>query len=193
MGGVLEAGWSGRRFSQVCGCVVRAKAVSPLRSATAVQDALFRERRLTEHAMKEDNSTDTSNKAGDSRPEAERRHLFGHGRLSYIQIPAIDVRKSAQFYASVFGWEVRGGSDDHLSFTDATGHMIGAWVTGRALSREPGILPHIYVHGIDAVIERIRSSGGEIVKPVYPEGDLWVATFRDPAGNVIGIWQQGPR
>jgi predicted enzyme related to lactoylglutathione lyase len=25
------------------------------------------------------------------------------------------------------------------------------------------------------------------------EGDLWVATVRDPAGNLIGLWQEGPR
>ena len=120
-------------------------------------------------------------------------HLFGHGRLSYTQIPASDVRESAAFYARVFGWQVRGGSESHLSFTDATGDMIGAWLTGLAASREPGVLPYIYVHGIDGIVERIKSNGGEIVKSPYAEGDLWVATFRDPAGNVIGIWQHGPR
>ena len=35
--------------------------------------------------------------------------------------------------------------------------------------------------------------GGEIVLPPYQEGDLWVATFRDPAGNLIGVWQSGAR
>ena len=121
------------------------------------------------------------------------RHLFGNGRLSYIQIPASNVRESAAFYAAVFGWQVRGGSDNHLSFTDATGDMIGAWITGRTPSREPGVLPYIYVHGIDAAIERITANGGELVTPPYAEGDLWVATFRDTAGNVVGIWQLGPR
>jgi predicted enzyme related to lactoylglutathione lyase len=125
--------------------------------------------------------------------QAGRRHLFAHGRLSYVQIPAVDVRESGAFYARVFGWEVRGGGDNHLSFTDATGDMIGAWLTDRAVSRQPGVLPYIYVHGIDAILELIAANGGEIVKPPYPEGDLWVATFLDPAGNVIGIWQQGPR
>jgi uncharacterized protein len=125
--------------------------------------------------------------------ESERQHLFAHGRLSYVQIPAADVGASGGFYASVFGWQVRGGSDDHLSFTDATGDMIGAWVTGRVPSQAPGVLPYIYVHGIDATLERVAASGGEVVRPPYAEGDLWVATFRDPAGNVIGIWQQGPR
>jgi predicted enzyme related to lactoylglutathione lyase len=121
------------------------------------------------------------------------QHLFDHGRLSYVQIPALDVRASAAFYEKVFGWKVRGGSDSHLSFTDATGDMIGAWVTGREISHEAGFLPYIYVHGIDVVLERILAAGGDLVKPPYPEGDLWVATVRDPAGNVIGVWQQGPR
>jgi hypothetical protein len=26
-----------------------------------------------------------------------------------------------------------------------------------------------------------------------PEGDVWVGTFRDPSGNVLGVWQRGPR
>ena len=119
--------------------------------------------------------------------------MFGDGRLSYVQIPAVDVHSSATFYEQVFGWQLRGGSDHHFSFSDATGDMIGAWVTELEVSVEPGVLPYIYVHGIDSAIERIIANGGVVVKPAYAEGDLWVATFRDPAGNVIGIWQQGPR
>ncbi len=118
---------------------------------------------------------------------------FGHGRLSYVQIPALDVRASGEFYARVFGWVVRGGQDHHFSFTDATGDMIGAWVTGRAISTEPGILPYVSVISVDAILERVIAAGGEVVTPPYPEGALWVATFRDPAGNVMGVWQQGPR
>ena len=119
---------------------------------------------------------------------------FAHGRLSYIQIPALDVRVSGEFYSRVFGWIVReGGQDHHLSFTDATGDMIGAWVTGRAISREAGILPYISVISVDAILERVIAVGGEVVTPPYPEGSLWVATFRDPSGNVLGVWQPGPR
>jgi uncharacterized protein len=127
------------------------------------------------------------------REELMNQHLFGHGRLSYVQIPALDVGASAAFYEKVFSWNLRGGRDDHFSFTDATGDMIGAWVTGREVSRQPGILPYIYVHGIDTILQQVVAAGGEVLKPPYPEGDLWVATLRDPAGNAIGVWQQGPR
>jgi uncharacterized protein len=122
-----------------------------------------------------------------------QRHLFENGRLSYVQIPATNARESANFYANIFGWEIGGSDATHLSFSDPTRGMIGAWVTDRVSSQGSGILPYIYVHGIDAVVERIKSLGGDITKPVYPEGNLWVATFRDPGGNEIGIWQQDPR
>jgi hypothetical protein len=36
------------------------------------------------------------------------------------------------------------------------------------------------------------SYGGDVVTPPYDEGGLRVSTFRDPAGNVLGIWQNGP-
>lgn len=139
-------------------------------------------------------STPEETERGDEEPaHASRQHLFGHGRLSYIQIPALNVRESATFYSTVFGWEVRGGSEAHLSFTDATGDMIGAWVTGRTPSTEPGVLPYIYVHGVDATLDRVKTAGGEVVRAPYSEGDLRVSTFRDPAGNVIGVWQQGEK
>ncbi len=58
---------------------------------------------------------------------------------------------------------------------------------------QAGVLPYIYVERIDDTIERITANGGSMVEPPYPEGDLWVATFQDPAGHVAGVWQNGPR
>ncbi|WP_266159421.1 VOC family protein [Dyella silvatica] len=121
------------------------------------------------------------------------RHIFDHGRLAYLQIPALDVNVSAAFYQANFHWQIRGQGTEHLGFSDASGDTIGAWVTGRAISASPGVLAYIYVHGIDAALAQITASGGDIVTEPYAEGDLWVARFRDPAGNVLGIWQQAPR
>ncbi len=119
--------------------------------------------------------------------------LSRHGNLSYLHIPALDVHQSAIFYEQVFSWTIRWREADHPHFDDGSGYISGAWVTDQASSREPGLLPYIYVDRIDNAIERIKAQGGEIVKAPYPEGTLWVATFRDPAGNVMGIWQEGAR
>lgn len=122
-----------------------------------------------------------------------REHAFGHGQLAYVQIPALDVGASAAFYKEIFKWEVRAGTEAHLSFTDAAGQIIGAFVTGRAISNEPGVVLYIYVHGIDATLAKMVASGSTVVREAYAEGDVWVSTFTDPAGNVIGIWQFDPR
>jgi predicted enzyme related to lactoylglutathione lyase len=119
--------------------------------------------------------------------------LARHGALSYLEIPAIDPRQSAVFCEQVLGWTIRERAADDPRFEDPTGQLIGRWVTGRAISREPGLLPYIYVDRIDDAVARAAAHGGEVVKAPYPEGNLWVATVRDPAGNPIGLWQEGPR
>jgi predicted enzyme related to lactoylglutathione lyase len=86
-----------------------------------------------------------------------REHPFGHGRLAYVQIPALDVNASAAFYKDIFRWEVRGGSASHLSFTDSSGNVIGAFVTGRKISSDPGVILYNYVHGLD---DTTREDGG---------------------------------
>jgi predicted enzyme related to lactoylglutathione lyase len=115
--------------------------------------------------------------------------LARHGGLSYLEIPAVDAQKSGAFYQQVLGWKLEWRKTGDPRFEDATGHLIGRWVTGRAPSREPGLLSYFYVARIDDAVGRVVRHGGEIVQAPYPEGNLWVATVRDPAGNVIGLWQ----
>src|SRR6266567_1508706 len=117
--------------------------------------------------------------------------VFRRSGISYVEIPAIDPHRSAAFYEAVFGWTL-GGTPDRPSFEDGTGHVIGHWVTDIGVAGETGIRPYIYVERLDDTLTKITSNGGEVVQPPYAEGDLWVATIRDPAGNVVGFWQRGP-
>lgn len=112
--------------------------------------------------------------------------------ISYLHIPATDPRRSGAFYHEVFGWELR-GDPEHPSFNDGTGHVIGAWVADLPPAGEAGILPYVFVDDVDETLAKVTANGCDIVKPPYPEEQLWVATFRDPAGNVVGVWQHGPR
>ncbi len=115
------------------------------------------------------------------------------GGISYLHIPAGDVRQAAAFYRDVFGWNVNGEDSDRPSFDDGTGHVSGAWMSDQAISREPGLLPFIYVEQVEETVERIVGHGGEIVSGPRPEGNLSVATFRDPSGNTIGVWHDDTR
>jgi len=123
---------------------------------------------------------------------AEEPSVFRVGGVTYLRIPAEGARRSAAFYEAVFGWSLRGDPNDP-SFADGTGHLIGHFMTDLPVAGDAGVRPYIYVESVDAALDKITAHGGEVVEPPYPEGDLWVATFRDPAGNVVGVWQQGPR
>jgi uncharacterized protein len=114
------------------------------------------------------------------------------GGISYLRIPAVDPRASAEFHAEVFGWLVDTGRASP-SFTDGTGHVIGHFRADLAVAEDAGVRPDVYVDPVDGGVAAVEALGGEIVDRPYPEGTLWVATFRDPAGNVVGIWQTGPR
>jgi uncharacterized protein len=114
------------------------------------------------------------------------------GGVTYLRIPARDVRVSAGFYGAVFGWTVS-SDPGRSSFADGTGHVIGHFMTDLPVAGEAGVRPYIYVDRIDDTLAAVQAHGGEVTTPPYPEGNLWVALFRDPAGNIIGTWQQGPR
>jgi uncharacterized protein len=114
------------------------------------------------------------------------------GGISYLGLPARDAAESAEFYRAVFGWEIRGTSD-RLSFSDGTGHVIGHWRTDLPAAGEAGIRPYIYVTQLDEVLRKAAEQGAELVSGPYSEGSLTIATVRDPAGNVIGIWQETAR
>lgn len=114
------------------------------------------------------------------------------GGISYLGMPARDAAQSAEFYRAVFGWEIQ-GSADSLSFSDGTGHVIGHWRTDLPVSGEAGIRPYIYVTRLEEVLRAATEQGGQVLTPPYPEGSLTIAVLRDPAGNAIGVWQEGTR
>ncbi len=112
------------------------------------------------------------------------------GKICYIEIPAADIAGSASFYSTVFGWDVRQRGDGSTAFDDTVGAVSGTWVTDRPPATQPGLMVHIMVADINRAIAAIESAGGAIVTPVDPTAHEIFAHFRDPAGNILGIYQQ---
>jgi predicted enzyme related to lactoylglutathione lyase len=113
-----------------------------------------------------------------------------NGKVCYIEMPAIDIWRSAEFYGAVFGWHIRQRGDGATAFDDTTGEVSGTWVHGRPPSVEPGLLVYIMVDNVEATIEAVIAQGGEIVQPVGGDAPEITARFRDPGGNVIGLYQE---
>jgi predicted enzyme related to lactoylglutathione lyase len=69
------------------------------------------------------------------------------------------------------------------------GQVSGTWVTGRPPAT-PGLLIYIMVDSVAATIDALVAQGGELVQPIGADAPEITARFRDPAGNVIGLYQQ---
>jgi predicted enzyme related to lactoylglutathione lyase len=113
-----------------------------------------------------------------------------NGKICYIEIPSTDIARSADFYTKVFGWKTRQRGDGHIAFDDTTGQVSGTWLLGRPPSSQPGLLVYIMVDSVAATVEAITASGGEIVQPIGADAPEITARFRDPGGNVIGLYQE---
>lgn len=115
---------------------------------------------------------------------------LGNGKICYIELPATDIARCADFYREVFGWTIRTRSDGHTAFDDGVGQVSGSWVQGRPASTAPGLLLYIMVDDAAATVESIVAHGGEVVQSIGADAPEITARFRDPGGNVIGIYQQ---
>ena len=115
-----------------------------------------------------------------------------NGKICYLEIPAKDVAQSADFYQRVFGWSIRKRGDGTTAFDDTTGQVSGSWVVGRTPASTPGMLVYIMVENVAAVLYAVVANGGAIAEPVSAEGPTIIAKFRDPAGNMIGLYQEAP-
>jgi hypothetical protein len=115
---------------------------------------------------------------------------MANGKICYIEFPAIDIQRSSEFYKKVFGWNLRTRGDGAIAFDDSVGEVSGTWVTGRPSSAQPGLLFYIMVDSVAETIKIIIANGGDIVQPVGADAPEITARFRDPGGNVIGLYQE---
>jgi predicted enzyme related to lactoylglutathione lyase len=115
---------------------------------------------------------------------------LGNGKICYVEMPASDIQRSADFYEKVFGWQIRKRGDGAIAFDDSVGQVSGTWVTGRPPSTTPGLLIYIMVDDVTATIKSVIAHGGELVQPIGADAPEITARFRDPGGNVIGLYQQ---
>jgi uncharacterized protein len=118
---------------------------------------------------------------------------IANGKICYIEMPATDIARSSNFYKQVFGWNIRKRGDGSTSFDDTTGEVSATWVLGRPPSGAPGLLLYVMVDSVAATLDAIVAivaNGGKIVQPIGADAPEITARFRDPGGNVIGLYQQ---
>ena len=86
---------------------------------------------------------------------------IGNGKVCYIEIPATDVARSAEFYKQAFGWSIRTRGHGATAFDDGVGEVSGVWVLGRPPAATPGLMVYIMVDSVAATVEKVVAAGGD--------------------------------
>jgi uncharacterized protein len=58
-----------------------------------------------------------------------------------------------------------------------------------ARERSGGLLIYIWCSSVAATVDAVVAHGGEIVQPIGADAPEITARFRDPGGNVLGLYE----
>lgn len=124
------------------------------------------------------------------------------GEVVHFEIPADDLRRARSFYEKTFGWKLTVMPGDEYTMV-ATGEQdaegmpkgpgyIGGGITARANHVKVPVVT-ILVDDLDASAKAIVQNGGKVLQQKEPVGDGsmgFAGYFRDPEGNVVGLYQR---
>lgn len=131
--------------------------------------------------------------------------------IGQIEIPAEDPERAAEFYRRVFGWRMervewagpvylRWNPETSSGAVPAPSPGVGLFPRSELGAEQPLVMIHVAGEGLEAVLGRVTIAGGAVVAQPQiieagPAGQLrplgeW-ARFRDPEGNLLGLWRSG--
>ena len=124
------------------------------------------------------------------------------GGVVHFEIPADDQKRARKFYREVLGWRIEPvpGMDYSMVITtdmDDDGRPAAAGaINGGMMARDGRITAPVItvdVPDINATLKSVEELGGSVVMPKNEiPGMGYTAYFKDPEGNVMGLWQNLP-
>ncbi len=108
-----------------------------------------------------------------------------NNHIDYVEFAGgKDLAAVKKFYGEAFGWEFQDWGPDYVSFTSAG---LEGGFNAVATPSAGSTLIILYADDLEASEKNIVAAGGEIVeRHDFPGGRRF--HFRDPAGNVLGVW-----
>lgn len=118
-------------------------------------------------------------------------HNFVH-----IQIKVTDFKIAEKFYTNIFKWKVYSLPEmDNVLFyrvDDQNDQVGGAFFLVDKVPEESSILLYINADNVKEKLLEIEKLGGKIVLPAtpLPGENGFIARFKDPFGNIMGLWSE---
>jgi predicted enzyme related to lactoylglutathione lyase len=108
--------------------------------------------------------------------------------VCHVEYGTKELLRLVRFYQEVFGWRKTMDNGDYIVLSPKEGPSVGFMVSPEGVPC-PCVTNFIHCREINDLLVRVRAQGLEIVheKSEVP-GMGWFALFRDPDGNVVGLW-----
>jgi uncharacterized protein len=124
------------------------------------------------------------------------------GRIIHFEIHASDMKKASEFYGKLFDWKFESWGDGSYSLIttgpDGPNGINGGMMKrmgpppteGQAVSSFVSV---IEVPSVDEWTKKIQAAGGKLALPKQSIPEMgYSAYFKDPDGNLFGIFQVDP-
>jgi predicted enzyme related to lactoylglutathione lyase len=118
---------------------------------------------------------------------ANRHHV-----LDYVELTVSDLEATKAFYAAAFGWAFTdyGPTYAAIRHPDGGAAEVGGMTVLEEEQRGGGPLVLLFSEDLDRSAADVEAAGGAVVDGPYPFPGGRRFHFRDPSGNVLGVWAE---
>ena len=114
-------------------------------------------------------------------------------KIAYIWYPVTDMDRAIEFYHELLGFKLLFKREDWSEF-DLNGQRLALCIRDNLPERNPSSVPGVsfLAQPIEQVIANLSKKGVHFVEGLktYPYGKL--ASFQDPDGNLLGLYEPPP-
>jgi uncharacterized protein len=118
----------------------------------------------------------------------------------HFEIPVDDVERAKTFYGTVFDWQMQAFPDMQYTLAmttpvdeQTTRPTTPGAINGGLMNRSKETPSPVITIGVDSVeeaLKKVEAEGGTVITPSTPiEGMGAFGYFKDPEGNVMGLFQ----
>lgn len=108
--------------------------------------------------------------------------------VTWVDINGRDFKRLLDFYTGLFGWKLvqREGEGGQYATVDNGGE--GPTIGVGSFGADPHAMWYVEVADPSAKMDEVTANGGKTEMAVQDFGGIVIGMFRDPAGNLIGLW-----
>ncbi len=105
------------------------------------------------------------------------------------EIGATDAKRSREFFAKLFDWKVDANNPLNYGMVDTGGGGINGGICA-APKGVPYFVMYVQVDDLQKYLDKANALGGEaVVPPTDIPGVGAYAFFKDPDGNIVGLFK----